>query len=226
MYTYNITHNKHTIHINTHMMYIQNTYNNIYTIYIIHNWWCSDIYPGGRGLVGLEQPAAAPAALATLFTRNKSAVAWPRLAGQFVDVWWWEIASRTQSFPVQGTYIYIILQCVYIGWAYIYTYYTIYIWYINIYTVYVFISLDIFWYLSSNGRMIWPKAIFATKVLRRLGGDQELCRVAWNKRGGESLPVFGDMNGKSMGEYTVINILQMGESSINGKSPENGQTKI
>ena len=39
---------------------------------------------GGRGLVGLEQPAAAPAALAMLFTRNKSAVAWSRLVG-FMD---------------------------------------------------------------------------------------------------------------------------------------------
>ena len=128
-------------------------------------------------------------------------------------------------------YIYNFTVCIYRLSLYIHILYNIYIWYIyiwyiNIYTVYVFISLDIFWYLSSNGRMIWPEAIFATKVLRRLGGDQELCRVAWNKRGGESLPVFGDMNGKSMGEYTVINILQMGESSINGKSPENGQTKI
>ena len=133
MYTYNITHNKHTIHINTHMMYIQNTYNNIYTIYIIHNWWCSDIYPGGRGLVGLEQPAAAPAALATLFTRNKSAVAWPRLAGQFVDVWWWEIASRTQSFPVQGTYIYNFTVCIYRLSLYIHILYNIYIYMIYIY---------------------------------------------------------------------------------------------
>ena len=217
------------------MMYIQNTYNNIYTIYIIHNWWCSDIYPGGRGLVGLEQPAAAPAALATLFTRNKSAVAWPGLAGQFVDVWWWEIASRTY------TYIYNITVCIYRLSLYIHILYNIYIYDIHImyiyiymiyiydiyiYTVHVFISRDIFLYLSSNGRMIWPEAIFAAKVLRRLGGDQELCRVAWNKRGGESLPVFGDMNGKSMGEYTVINIIQMGKSSINGKSPENRQTKI
>lgn len=76
-------------------------------------------------LVGLEQPAAAPAALATLFTRNKSA------------------------------------------------------------------------------------AIFATKVLRRLGGDQELCRVAWNKRG-----LYRRLALVSLGPFAAANPRQRSSGSF------------
>ena len=234
MYTYNITHNKHTIH-------IWCTYKIRTIIYTQYTLFTTDgvatsILVGEAWWVWSNQQQLLPR--------------WPRFSLATSPLWlgrdWLASSlmfddgrspqehSHFQFKEHIHIYIYNITVCIYRLSLYIYTYYyTIYIYIyviyvlcIYIYTVYVFISLDIFWYLSSNGRMIWPEAIFATKVLRRLGGDQELCRVAWNKRGGESLPVFGDMNGTSMGEYTVINILQVGESSINGKFPENRQTKI
>ena len=125
--------------------------------------------------MGLEQPAAAPAALATLFTRNKSAVAWPRLASSLMFDDGRSPQEHSHFQFKEHIYIYYnITVCIYRLSLYIHILYNIYIYiYIcdihiiytyYIYMIYIYIYdiciYDIYIYIHTQRMYSYPLIFF------------------------------------------------------------------